>query len=229
MFGCFERLHIWFEQVTFSGPRLSPNPECDWFFSRISCDSHVCFFVFSLSPLQLSFGSGGSWLGWIGLVRPCPGFRWASWVWFWSSGRKTGGIGRVWQCGWLMWIQWVEAELVSRLWQQHAAIWTLMLNIFEVCSRWIQTLVVSPPQFKEVIVPYSLLMRLTGGTMTSYSLDKISLLCGPEWECCNRMGTVDLYQNADFFTVSVCSTTGVVNQGHISLVSLNAPALQPCH
>lgn len=64
--------------------------------------------------------------------------------------------------------------------QSRRPLLTLMLNIFEVCSYEFKCLLSHHHSVTEVIVPYSLLMHLTGGTMTSYRLDKLSLPCGPE-------------------------------------------------
>lgn len=82
-----------------SGPRVSPNPECVWFFSCTpkSGFSYYFFLVFGFSPLQLPMCLALMALGWAGWVWylwfMCPGFDGASRAWFQSHGRKTGGTG----------------------------------------------------------------------------------------------------------------------------------------
>lgn len=56
---------------------------------------------------------------------------------------------------------------------------TVTLNIFlKFAADEFKCLLSHHHSVIEVIVPYSLLMCLTGGTATSYSLDKPFLLCG---------------------------------------------------
>lgn len=53
-----------------SGPRVSPNPECVWFFSCATKSGFSCFFfpVFGFSPLQLPMRLALMALGWAGRV-----------------------------------------------------------------------------------------------------------------------------------------------------------------
>lgn len=96
-----------------SGPSLSPNPECVWFFSYMINTGFLCWLFFGSSPLQLLMAlvwAGLVWFLWFGSrlllsLSALIGKLWQEDRRYWLS----------WQCGRLMRFHSLKQDCVSRL------------------------------------------------------------------------------------------------------------------
>lgn len=152
---------------------VSPNPECVWFFSCNSIGA-IVFFCFQLkssaaSKVCLALTA----LVWAGLVCFVVGYKcadsdWACWVWFWGCGKNTGGTGwtgsEVGRWGFSRSSQTVAVAVCIVTTLKSMTLF-LMFNTHSRDFFFLTQVIIT--MFTEITVTHRLLLRLTGGTMTS--------------------------------------------------------------